>query len=67
MVAIAEDANGLKWVVGYSENFTTDRALKITSDTTTTGKALTDLTGSTIVLMSEDNEKVRSFTGSVPV
>ena len=67
MVGIAETADGTKFVVGYSENFTTDRPLKLLSDTTTSGKALTDLTGATVIVQSIDNEKARVFTGTVPV
>ena len=67
LIAIAKDSNGNQWVLGYSENFLKERPLKINSDATTSGKGLTDLNGSTIVLQSIDNEKARRFTGTVPV
>lgn len=67
MIAIVETSDGTKFVVGYSEGFICERPLKVLSDTTTTGKGLTDLTGSTIVLQSIDNAKARVFTGTVPV
>lgn len=66
-VVIAEDANNNKWVVGYSEKFLKKRPLKLQSDASLSGKVFTDLTGSTVILMSEDTEKDRTFTGSVPV
>ena len=67
IVAIVEDANLNKWVVGYSETFTVDRGLKISSDEALSGKALTDLNGDTVIIASQDNEKMRTFTGTVPV
>ena len=67
MIAIVEDANNTLWVVGFSEKFQKKRALKLLSDATLTGKAFTDLTGSTVIVMAEDTEKSRSFTGVVPV
>lgn len=67
MIAIIEDANNTLWVVGYSEKFLKKRPLKLQSDATLTGKAFTDLTGSTVILLSEDTEKSRTFTDTVPV
>lgn len=67
IIAIVEDANNNKWVVGYSEKYLKKRALKLQSDASLSGKGFTDLTGSTVILMSEDTEKARTFTGSVPV
>lgn len=67
MVAIAEDANNNKWVVGYSENFGTARPLKIASTEGGTGKAFTDGNGTTVNVASSDNELARVFTGTVPV
>jgi hypothetical protein len=67
VVAIVEDANGTMWVDGYSENYTLFRALKLTSDEALSGKALTDLNGDTVIISSIDNEKSRTFTGTVPV
>lgn len=67
IIAIVEDANGTSWVLGYSENFTVDRPLKLSDDTATSGKLLTDLNGDTVTLASNDNEKMRTFTGTVPL
>jgi len=67
MVAICEDANNNKWVVGYSENFGTARPLKIASTEGTTGKAFTDGNGTVVNIASSDNELARVFTGTVPV
>ena len=70
MIGIAEDNNGTKWVVGYSENFRGKgdrRTLEILSDASLGGKALTDPSGSTVILMSKDNLKSSIYTGSVPV
>lgn len=67
MVAICEDANGSKWVVGYSENQLLARPLKVQSMEGTTGAAFTDGNGSSVILASSDTEKARVFTGTVPV
>lgn len=67
MVAIVKDANDLKWVQGYSESFLLERPLKLLSDTSGSGKLLTDLNGSTVILQSEDKTKDVEFTGVVPV
>lgn len=67
MIAIAEDANGIKWVVGYSEKFLKKRALKLQSDASLSGKAFTDLNGSTVIVLSEDTTKDVEFTGTIPV
>lgn len=67
VIAICEDANNNKWVVGYSENFLKGRPLKISTVASTTGKAFTDGNGSTVTLMSVDNEAALTFTGTVPV
>ena len=67
MVAIAEDGNNNKWVLGYSENFGTRRPLKISSTEGTTGKAFSDGNGTTVNISSSDNELPRVYTGTVPV
>lgn len=67
MIAIVEDANNNQWVVGFSEKFSKKRPLKLQSDASLSGKVFTDLTGSTVILLSEDTEKARTFTGVVPV
>ena len=67
MVAIVEDGNTNKWVVGYSENFALARPLKIASTEGGTGKAFSDGNGTVVNLASSDNELARDFTGTVPV
>lgn len=67
LICIAVDANNLKWVVGYSETFTTTMPLKTSSDATKSGKNFTDLNGSVIILKSEDTSKDVEFTGSIPL
>ena len=67
VIFIAEDANGLKWVVGYSEKFLKKRALRLQSDASLSGKTFTDLNGSTIIMLNEDTTKDVEFTGVVPV
>lgn len=66
IVAIVKDADGTKWVAGYSENQLKERPLRLTSDTTVTGKGMTDLKGSTLVLSTTTNEKARTYTGADP-
>ena len=61
-----KDADGTKWVAGYSENQLKERPLRLTSDTTVTGKGMTDLKGSTIILSTTTNEKARTYTGADP-
>lgn len=72
LVAIVEDSNSVKWVIGYSENFpcnssTQGRPLKVRTIEGTTGKALSDTNMNTFILGSNDNELPRVFTGTVPV
>ena len=67
LIAIAEDNNGVKWVLGYSENHTKLRPLVLKSAKGTTGKKLTDTNGYTVSLEVENNECMRIFTGTVPI
>ncbi len=67
MVAIVKDANVQRWVVGYSENFLKERPLELQTGAGDTGKAFTDLNGTTVTIASGDNEYSRTFTGTVPV
>lgn len=67
MVAIVEDANARKWVVGYNENFGIERPLRLQTMEGASGKAFTDPNGETVTLTSRDAEKDRTFTGTVPV
>lgn len=67
IVAIVKDANNLKWLVGYSEDFTTLRPLRLASGAELSGKAFTDLNGETVTVSGTDNTKDLEFTGTVPV
>lgn len=67
MILIGEDNNSISWVTGYSENFLKKRPMKLLTDDSLSGKVFTDLNGSTVVVQSEDTEKDRQFTGTVPV
>ncbi len=67
MIAIVTDANATDWVVGYSENNLLSRPLRLATDASLSGKAFTDLSGSTLTLTATDNEKARVFTGTIPV
>jgi hypothetical protein len=67
VIAIVEDSNSLKWVVGYSEGYLKKRPLKLQSDASLSGKTFTDLNGATIILQSDDTTKDVEFTGVVPV
>ena len=55
LVAIAKDNEGLKFVIGYSTDFTNERPLYADSVAGGSGKEMTDLVGSTIILKSVDN------------
>ena len=65
VIVIAQDANGQKWVIGYSESQLLDRPLRMTSVEGTTSPAFADDNGSTIILASTDTELARVFIGSV--
>jgi hypothetical protein len=67
LIAIVEDNNGLKWVVGYSQNHLKTRALELKSGVQTSGKKLTDQNGLTVTLESEDTDAMRLLTASIPV
>jgi hypothetical protein len=67
LIAIVEDNNGTKWTVGYSQGHLKDRALSLKGANSTSGKKLTDQNGTTITLESEDTEKMRIYSATVPV
>lgn len=67
MIAIVQDANNIKWVVGYNELFLSERALRLRTNAGDSGKAFTDANGTTVTIGSIDNEYDRTFTGTVPV
>lgn len=66
LVAIVEDNNGTKWVLGYSQNHLKLRPLLLKDAKGTTGKKLTDASGWTVTLENENNEQMRAFSGTVP-
>jgi hypothetical protein len=67
MVVIVTLANGVSFVQGYSEAFTTERPAYFLSDTTTSGQAILDPDQSTVVLQSIDADKAFAYTGVIPV
>lgn len=67
LIAIAEDNNGVKWVLGYSENHGKTRPLELKTGKGTTGKKLTDANQWEVTLESEDNTQMRTFSGTVPL
>ncbi len=67
IIAIIEDQDSVMWVQGYSENQLKERASKVSSIVSTTGKLFSDAKGSTTILQSITNELARTFTGTVPI
>lgn len=67
LFAIAKDGNGLFWVVGFSEKFGKERPLELQTGAGDSGKAFTDANGTTLSIITSDNELDREFTGTVPV
>lgn len=67
LIMIAEDNNGNKWVLGYSEKHGKTRPIETLSGEGTTGKGLTDANGDTLNFGNEQAEYPRTFTGVVPV
>ena len=65
MVAAVLTTNGETFIVGWSENLGLERPLKLASDASTSGKELTDLSGSTITLSCMSDSK--AYTTSVDV
>ena len=67
LIAIVTTFNGESWVIGFTEASGKDRPLELVTDTQLTGKALTDLNGTTIILGTTDKEKALTFTGTIPI
>lgn len=67
MIAIIEDTNNIKRVIGFSESLGKDFPLKITGDESTSGGLLTDANGSTITLTAKATEKARILANSVTI
>ena len=67
IIAIVEDANGLKRVFGYSDEFKGKRPMKASAIVSVSGKAFTDANGSTVTLESIDKTFPRILTSAVPL
>lgn len=72
LVAVVEDNNSVKWVVGYSENHPATsaeegRPLGVTSAEGATGKVFTDPNGINVIMTSTNNQLPLVYTGTVPV
>lgn len=66
IIAIVEDQDGTKWVLGYSEKQLKERPLEVASIASLTGKLFSDAKGSTTILSATTNELARTFDGVVP-
>jgi len=64
LIAVVEDNNGAKWVLGYSENHLKLRPLLLKTAKGTSGKKLTDANGYTVTLENENNEMMRICTAT---
>ena len=67
VIAIAETQQGDMFVMGYSENFIAERGMFVSNGDSSTGLAFGDAIEHVITLESTDNEKARTYTGTVPV
>ena len=67
LIAVVEDNNGTRFVLGYSENHLKVRPLMLKTADGASGKKLSDANGYTVTLENENNEMMRVFTGTVPV
>lgn len=66
VVAIVEDHNDNKWVVGYNEK--SKKALKVATMMSTIGGEIDALVGTTVTMSVKiPAELARTFTGTVPV
>lgn len=66
-VAVVVDNNGVKWVVGYSQSFTSTRSMHVKDMKWATAKALGEVPGTSIIFESTDKDLSLSFTGTVDV
>ena len=51
-IAVIEDNNSNKWVIGYSTEHGKTRPMRLLTDETTTAKALGETNGSTVTLQT---------------
>ena len=65
IIAVAEDNNGTKWVLGYTENHVKLRPLQLKGIKATTGKALVDANGYDVTLWNENNERPYTTSASI--
>ena len=65
LFAIVKDNEGNRWMVGASTDFGLERPLYMESIAGTSGKEMTDLTGSTVVLKSTDNAFSKLVASSI--
>ena len=64
-IAVIEDNNSQKWVIGYSEEFGKERPMRLLTDETTTAKALGETNGSTVTLQSVDTVKAYTVSATI--
>ncbi len=67
VIAVVEDANGNKIVLGYGISELKTRALQLTGGEAGTGKALNDFNGAVLTLATDTAEYPRFTTATVPV
>lgn len=67
VVAVITTSNGENLLVGYSRKFEAQRALKVVSNTCTTGRVFADDTLDTVTLQSEDTSRSKLYTGTIEV
>ena len=65
LVAYVQSANEDSFLVGCSLLFGTERPLRLVSASGTTGQTLSESSGETIVLASEDTSKSLPYTGDI--
>jgi len=63
-IAVVQDVNDTKWVVGYSPTFLKTRPCRVISDASSTGKALNDPTGATVVIGCKSKTKALVTTAT---
>jgi hypothetical protein len=65
LIAVVEDNNGVKWVLGYSENHGKLRPLILKTAAGSSGKKLTDANGYTVKLECDNNEMMSTVTAAI--
>ncbi len=67
MVAVVETNCGERLLVGYSTQFGTERALKLSAGTAVTGRRLKETSSTSVKLYSCDTSGALPFEGTLPV